>query len=318
MRKSLDLNDVKIFSSAARAGSLSEAAKQLGLPNSTLSRSVTRLEKHLGLSLVRRGQHGLVLTDAGDDYLKYCSNALDTLRNAGDLLDKHRTHPRGVIRVACPIIIARDCLAPLLCKFVEIQPELRVDIQPYSSQWDQEPKGDIDVFFKVRAPKDSFRRVHTYPAAKRGLYASSAYARTHGIPDDPAELSKHRCTGSEDDPFYAKWKLTNEGKTVIPDLVFHVMSSDPAVHRQLVLDGVGISILPLWMARNPAIAGQLVPVLPLWHPESVSLRALYSGSASMTPKVKVFLDFLALHIGTDLDARLRGLKAEECFEARSR
>jgi DNA-binding transcriptional LysR family regulator len=313
MRKALDLNDVQIFASAARAGSLSEAAKELGLPTSTVSRSLTRLEKHLGLLLVRRGQRGLLLTDAGSEYLNSSVEALHTLRNAGELLDRNWSHPRGVLKVACPITMARDVMGPLMRRFVDAQPELRVDIQPYSSLWDQEPKEDIDIFFKIQAPRDSLRRVHHYPSAKRALYASTSYVRKYGLPNDPAELSNHRCTGSTDDAFYANWKLTKGGKTVALDLIFQVMSSDPFVHRQLVLDGVGISILPLWMAKDPAIAADLERVLPLWVPDPVSLCALYSGTSDMIPKVKIFLDFMAAHLGTDLDPRLHGLKAKECF-----
>jgi DNA-binding transcriptional LysR family regulator len=313
MRKALDLNDVQIFASAARAGSLSEAAKELGLPTSTVSRSVTRLEKFLGLLLVRRGQRGLVLTDAGSQYLNSSVEALHTLRNAGELLDRNWSHPRGVLKVACPMTMARDVMGPLMSRFVDAQPELRVDILAYSSLWDQEPKEDTDVFFKIRPPRDSFRRVHHYPATKRALYASKAYVRKYGLPNDPADLSNLRCTGSADDAFYANWKLTKGGKTVALDLVFQVMSSDPFVHRQLVLDGVGISILPLWMANDPAIAAGLERVLPLWAPDPVSLCALYSGRSDTIPKVKIFLDFMAAHLGTDLDPRLHGLKAKECF-----
>jgi len=201
MRKALDLNDVQIFASAARAGSLSEAAKELGLPTSTVSRSLTRLEKHLGLLLVRRGQRGLLLTDAGSEYLNFSAEALHTLQNAGELLERNRSHPRGVLRVACPMTMARDVMAPLLFRFVDAQPELRVDVQPYSSRWDQEPKEDIDIFFKIRAPRDSLRRVHHYSSTKRALYASKSYVRKYGLPNGPADLSNHRCTGSADDPF---------------------------------------------------------------------------------------------------------------------
>jgi LysR family transcriptional activator of dmlA len=313
MRKTLDLNDVQIFATAARAGSLSEAAQELGLPTSTVSRSLTRLEKHLGLLLVRRGQRGLSLTDVGREYLNFSIEALHTLRNAGALLDRNRSHPRGVLRVACPMTMARDVMGPLLRSFVDAQPELRLDIQPYSSQWDQEPKEDIDIFFKIRTPKDSLRRVHHYPLTKRALYASKSYVRKYGLPNDPVELSNHRCTGSADDPFYANWKLTKGAKTVAPDLTFQVMSSDPFVHRQLVLDGVGISILPVWIGNNSVIAPDLERVLPLWVPDPVSLCSLYSGASDMIPKIRIFLDFMAAHVGTDLDPRLHSLKAEECF-----
>ena len=185
-----------------------------------MSRSLTRLEKHLGLLLVRRGQRGLLLTDAGSEYLNSSVEALHTLRNAGEFLDRNRSHPRGVLRVACPITMARDVMGPLMRRFFDAQPELRVDIQPYSSLWDQEPKEDIDIFFKIRAPRDSLRRVQHYPSAKRALYASRSYVRKYGLPNDPAELSNHRCTGSADDAFYANWKLTKGGKTVALDLIF--------------------------------------------------------------------------------------------------
>jgi DNA-binding transcriptional LysR family regulator len=91
--------------------------------------------------------------------------------------------------------MARDVMGPLMRRFVDAQPELRVDIQPYSSPWDQEPKEDIDIFFKIRAPRDSLKRVHRYPSAKRALYASKSYVRKYGLPNDPAELSNHRVSG---------------------------------------------------------------------------------------------------------------------------
>jgi len=95
--------------------------------------------------------------------------------------------------------------------------------------------------------------------------------------------------------------------------VFHVVTDDPFVRRQVVLDGAGIAILPLWLALEPAIAKRLVRVLPAWQPTPVVPCALYSASSRLTPKVKAFLDFIQTYVGTDLDPRLRGNKAIECF-----
>ena len=82
--KRLDLNDVRIFVIAARTGTFSGAARELGLPTSTVSRSITRLERYLGLLLVQRGQRGVVLTDAGTEYLGSCKQALQTLKDGGN------------------------------------------------------------------------------------------------------------------------------------------------------------------------------------------------------------------------------------------
>ena len=128
-----------------------------------------------------------------------------------------------------------------------------------------------------------------------------------GVPAEPADLASHSCFAVE------SWTLTNGKKTVTPDLTFHVVTGDPFLLRQLVLDGAGIASLPLWIALDPAIARRLVRILPAWQPAPVVLCALYSASSRLTPKVKAFLDFIGTYLGTDRDPRLRGAKARDCF-----
>jgi len=316
--KRLDLNDVRIFVIAARTATFSGAARELGLPTSTVSRSITRLERYLGLLLVQRGQRGVVLTDAGTKYLGSCKQALQALKDGGELLDRHRVHPGGLLRVACPITMARGCLAPMLMTFLNSHPELQVEIDPYCSGFDKEPNENVDIHFKVREPNDSGRHVRHYRATKLALYASRGYVSAFGVVKEPEDLQAHRCIGDGSDSRYAKWKLTKGKKSVILELRFQVMATDPEVHRRLALDGAGVTMLPIWMAKNPAIADELVPVLPHWRPDSLPLYALYSGTSGMTPKVKAFLDFVAGYLGTDRDPRVDGCAAYECFEKSTR
>src|SRR5438128_644651 len=165
MRKTTNLDDISIFVAIAEAGTLSAAATHLQLPVSTISRSLTRLEKNINLLLVRRSQRGLALTDPGKEYLLSCKRALRVLREGRELLDKNRASPSGLLRVACPMTMGRDAISPLLSKFIEAFPDLRVELETYSSAFDQEPKEDIDVFFKVRSPRDSSRRIRSYPGS---------------------------------------------------------------------------------------------------------------------------------------------------------
>src|ERR1700689_4194729 len=97
-----DLDDIRMFTLAAQSGSLSGAAQELRVATSTVSRSLTRLERRLGLLLVRRGQHGLRLTDAGKGYFSSCSRALRTLRDAELQLEKILSNPGGGLVKACP------------------------------------------------------------------------------------------------------------------------------------------------------------------------------------------------------------------------
>jgi LysR family transcriptional activator of dmlA len=294
----LDLNDVRTFVAVAQAGTLTAAAKELQLPPSTVSRALTRLEQHLGVLLVRRSPRGLVLTDSGNSYLQSCRRALWTLRHGSELLQHRRSKPNGLIKVACPITMARDLLAPLLKEFLGRYPDLRIEIEAYASSYDQEPREDVDVFFKLRAPKDSLRHVRLYPGTARGLFASPGYVRASSKPAAPSDLAGHSCIGS------GVWRLSRGQKNVTPNILFRVVSSEPAVALKLALSGFGIAILPLWMTTHACVRKRLMPILPQLTPEPITLCALFFGPARLTPKVQVLLDFLAEYIGTDQDPRL--------------
>jgi DNA-binding transcriptional LysR family regulator len=203
--------------------------------------------------------------------------------------------------------MAREILAPLMKDFIARFPSLKMEIEPYSFGWDQEPREDVDVFFKLKAPKDSVRRVRSYPGTARGLFASPAYVNVAGSPANPAELAAHRCAGS------GVWKLSRGSKEVSPNIAFHVVTSDPGINLRFALDGLGITVLPLWLAKHPENRSRLIPILPHWKPEPITLCALFSGSSRLTPKVEGLLDFLAEYIGTDRDPRLKSARAKEYF-----
>lgn len=303
----LDLNDVRIFAAMAESKTLSAAAKELGVPASTVSRSLSRLEKHLGVLLVRRSSRGVALTDSGREYLLTCRRALRMLKDGGEALESQRAHPRGLLKMGCPITMARDLLAPLMKEFLRRYPDLRVEIEPYASGWDQEPRDDVDVFFKLRAPRDSLRRVRPYPGTTRGLFASREYVAAHGSPASLEDLAAHRCIG------HGTWKLSRGKSVASLNPMFCVVTSDPHVHLTLASQGLGISILPLWMAEWPEVSKKLVPILPRWRPDPISVCALFSGQSRLTPKVQVLLDFLEEHFGTEKDPRLRQKWKKEYF-----
>jgi DNA-binding transcriptional LysR family regulator len=305
-----DLNDVRMFVAVAQAGTLTAAAKELKLPASTMSRALTRLEKHLGVLLVQRSPRGLVLTDLGKDYLQSCRRALRTLKDGGELLEGRRSSPSGIIKVAGPVTMCRDVLAPLLKEFLGRYPDLRVEIEPYASGWDQEPREDVDVFFKLRAPKDSVRRVRPYPGTVRGLFASPSYIQVSGNPATPDDLTAHCCVG------YGVWKLSRGKKIAVPNIPFRVLSGDPTVALKLILSGFGVGILPIWMAKHADVRDRLRPILPQWSPEPITLCALFSGPSRLTPKVQVLLDFLDEYLGTDRDPRIENDLAKGYFTDR--
>jgi DNA-binding transcriptional LysR family regulator len=204
-----------------------------------------------------------------------------------------------------------EVFAPLLKEFLGRYPDLRIEIQPFAPGWDQEPREDVDVFFKLRAPKDSLQRVRPYPGIVRGLFASPGYTRAAGNPAVPDDLAAHSCVGS------GVWKLRRGKKIATPSVLFRVASGDPTVGLKLAMNGFGITMLPLWMAKSPDVRHALTPILPQWTPEPLTLCALFSGPSRLTPKVQVLLDFLDEYIGTDRDPRLKKDLAKGYFTDRT-
>ncbi|MGA3227693.1 MAG: substrate binding domain-containing protein [Acidobacteriaceae bacterium] len=212
-----------------------------------------------------------------------------------------------MIRIACPGAMVRHLLTPMMGKLVNAFPDLKIDLQDYIPTHVPLPRLDVDMIFMVSPPNDSSRMIRSYPCAKRGLFASEEYLREYGHPKSPLELVNHRCVGIN------RWELTSDQTTMIPPVTFHVTTGDPAVSRQLAKDGVGITVLPLWMAKTPALRDILVHVLPDWAPPPIPLVALYCSPHALTPKINKVLEFLSEYIGTDKDPRLEHTTASECF-----
>ena len=306
------LEDVRAFTEAARLGTLSSAGAELNVPASTISRAIARLETYTGLMLMRRGPGGLVLTDAGREYAVACSAALGSLRDGDNVLDRHRTQPAGNLRILCPYLLARDVLAPVLPHFTKAHPELVLEIALYASRWDEEPKNDTDIVFKVVTPKDSSRRAQRFPAACIGLFANPDYLGGSKAPSRPSDLVDHRCIGAYPTR-ETSWSLTRGTATVLQSVTCGVRSVEAELRLQLALAGQGITPLPMWLALRPQYAGKLVQILPNWQLEPTVLHALYYGAAKQSPKVKLFLDFVTEFVGTERDPRLMGAPYKRCF-----
>ncbi len=303
----VDLNDIRIFTVVGQEGTLSSAAVKLKLPTSTVSRALTRLEKSLGALLVRRSSRGHALTDSGKEYLQVCRRALRTLDEGGEKLAAQREQPSGLIKVACPITMTHLILAPLLSELLGRYPQLRLQIESYTPAADQEFREDIDVVFKVRTPRDSIRRMRNYPSTKRGLFASAQYIERFGLPARPEDLLTHTCIGS------GPWQFSRGDTTVAPGIQSQIILNDPSVLLDLTLRHRGIALLPLYMGKWPETVNKLIPVLPRWTTQPVTLCALFSGQSRLTPKVHVLLDFLSEYIGTARDPRLRGADPKGLF-----
>jgi DNA-binding transcriptional LysR family regulator len=291
----VDLNDVATFVRVAQGGGFTAAAKGLGVPKSTVSRAVARLEGALGVRLVHRTTRALALTDAGRSYYERVRGAVVGLADASaDVVDMG-TEPRGTIRITAPVDLGQMLLADVIAGFVAKYPQVHFEVSLTGRVVDIVGEG-FDMAIRASPLNDSSLVARKLGGADLGLYASRAYLRARGTPARVTELAGHEFIGFR--------PMSSNGAPLAltgPEGVEHVEAHPGIVvddllfvHR-LIAAGSGIGVLPLFFSGACASKREkddLVRVLPEHVVRSGSL-SLVAPSARQEPRrVKLFREFL--------------------------
>jgi DNA-binding transcriptional LysR family regulator len=291
-----DLNELQFFTQVARAQSFTVAAKRLGVPKSSVSRAISRLEARLGMRLVQRTTRNVSLTEAGEIYLDRCERVLEEAEQADLAIGALLAKPRGRLRVGAPASFARLILGPVLGEFLSRCPELRLSLQLLGADTSAR-EGSLDLLIRPGPLEDSGLLMKPLMRIRLGAYASPRYVERCGTPASPADLRQHSCIttscGTLGEPGdSATWRLHRGAEVKEVRVESRVAAPDPTINHQLAAAGVGIALLPLAVARADVEQHRLVRLLPEWEPDPVELFALYSARLSTSPKVRVFLEFL--------------------------
>jgi DNA-binding transcriptional LysR family regulator len=291
-----DLNELHFFVQVANALSFTTAAKHLGVPKSSVSRAITRLEDRLGVSLVERTTRSVALTEAGEVYLDRCQRVMEEAERADLAVGALLAKPRGRLRVGAPGIFARSILGPVLGEFLTAYPELRLQLLLSGGEAPPREK-NLDLVIRPGPLEDSGLLMKPLLRIRLGAYASPLYLENRDLPDSPAALRQQSCITTSCGTFgepadSAIWRLRRGSELKEVRVESRASVPDPTITHQLALAGVGVALLAQSVARIDVEQGRLVRLLPDWEPEPVELHALYSPQLGSSPKVRVFLQFL--------------------------
>ena len=280
----LDWNEMQIFERVAARMSVTRAAEELGLPKSTVSRAITRMESRLGLKLIERTTRRLRLTDVGSEYAERAAAMAGLAKEAERELSERRKTPAGLLRVSTPATLLRSFLSPHLAGFARKHPLVEVEFL--------NPAANVEADLYLRAgspPEDSSLNLKMLGKVGVALYASPRYVAERGVVRSPEDLTAHSVLGVSRK---MQWRLRSGKKEAVVGLTAKWSAPDPVVVIQLAVDGCGVSQAPLFLGRAEERAGRLVRVLPEWEASPVELMAMYPGQSERTPKTGVFLEFL--------------------------
>ncbi len=288
--------DLGFFSALASAGSLSAAARELGVTTPAISKHLALMESRLGMSLVNRTTRRMSLTQEGEVYLEHARRILGEIDDMEALLGGAKSTAKGLLRVNATLGFGRSHIAPLISKFVVLHPQVEVQLQ-LSVNPPPLTEDAFDVCIRFGAPPDARVIAKRIAPNRRLLCASPAYLDKHGSPKVPHDLVRHNCIGiRQGEEAYGVWRLTHgRGKSALTEAVKtrgNLTTNDGEIAVNWALDGHGVLMRAEWDIERHLANGRLVQVLPQCHTPDADIHAVYPPRHQTTGRVRAFVDFL--------------------------
>ncbi|WP_293372349.1 LysR family transcriptional regulator [Nevskia sp.] len=275
------------YARAVETGSFSAVARELSIGQPNVSRHIASLESHLGTRLLHRSTRKLTVTPEGERYYAEVRRALDAIAEA-ESNARGEDQPQGLLRVACPVALARFKLMPLVKQFLVAYPAIELDLHVADRKVDLIEEG-VDVAIRVGELRDSSLRARRLGTARRICVASSTYLSRRGVPQSPEELRDHNCIRYSLLATGTIWPFERQPVEVRGN--FRVDS--PEAVLAAVLDGIGIGLMPSWLFADSLAAGTVRQLLDNWEIPSLPVNALYPAKRLMPRRAAAFMDFVA-------------------------
>jgi DNA-binding transcriptional LysR family regulator len=281
----------------ANCGSLSAAARELGITTPAVSKRLASIEARVGVPLVNRTTRRMNMTPEGDVLLEHARRILAEIADLDQLLAASKGVPKGQLRVNATLGFGRLHIAPAISKYVLRYPEVDVQLQ---LSVDPPPLTDdqFDVCIRFGAPADTRVIARRLAANRRLLCASPKYIAQHGEPKNPGELGRHNCISiRQGDEAYGLWRLSSgrdtkhHGEAV--KVRGNLTTNDGEIAVNWALDGHGILMRAEWDVERYLRSGRLVQVLPDFQTPDADIYAVYPQRHQLSARIRTFVEFLS-------------------------
>lgn len=291
----LDLGDLMVFTKVVETESLTKAGQILGLPKSTVSRRISRLEKSLGVQLLHRSTRAVTVTQDGALFFEYCLRSIGVLRDGERALHDQQRTPQGVVKVAVPYVLGQSLIGPLLADYLEKFPDVRL-VSMLSDDAVGLLRSGFDVALAMGPLADSGLIAAKLGTTGCGLFGSPRYFERKGMPQSHIDLPRFDLLASGTVDRRHRWTLHDSNAEVGIDFAPRLLCNDLILLRNATLAGLGIANLPAFLCKQDLAEGRLVEVLPQWQTADLSFFAMFADPKGVPVRVRTLLDFLVEHL----------------------
>lgn len=287
------LGSLNAFVQAAEARSFTVAGRKLGVSSSAIGKAVARLEERLAVRLFHRSTRTITLTPEGALFLERCRRIFCEIEAAELELAQTQGEPRGKLRVSMPL--AGMLMMPTLSAFMRAYPDIELDLDFSDRLVDVIDEG-FDGVVRAGDVSDSRLMARTLGTFRLMLVGSPGYFARKGTPRKPEDLAGHACLHHRfaTNGKLERWPLRRGRKDFELPTTAVANTIEPLIY--MAEQGLGITCLPDFAIRRQLAEGTLVSVLDSHTQHSGTFRMLWPSSRYLSPKLRVFVDFMAKHL----------------------
>lgn len=287
------ISRIGIFLEVVKYQSFAKAARKLGMTGPALSKQVQSLEDQLGVRLLNRTTRQVTLTEEGALYSEKARKALEDLNEAEQQIQELKACPTGILRVNAPMSFGKKYLISPIAAFAKEYPNVKMEVDFDDREVDIIGEG-YDVVVRIGALKDSSfisRRLANCPIL---LCASPDFIKQYGEPKTPDDLINYPSIRYNKHGVSSGWQYEDEnGKVSVANLNLQFLANNAEMMLEACLQGVGISLLPIFVASTYLQSGELVEVLPKYkNSPQRGIHAIFPQNRHLSTKVRLFVDSL--------------------------
>lgn len=297
-RPNVDLLDVLAFVRVVETGAFARAAERMGMSKSILSRRVQRLEEQLGARLLTRTAQGAQPTDIGEAYFARASNILAELEAAEEVVADAVTQIAGPIRISAPISFGIDYLGSALADFAAAHPRIDLDVSLEDKKVDL-AGGGFDLAVRIGNLADSALIARRLTTIRSVVLASPAYLDARGRPEHPRDLNGHDLLVYANIGSSEQWRFQVDGAWEQVRGNPRLRADNGDILREAACAGLGICILPTFIASSAIRDGKLEPLLADYPQPDIGLHVVMPPGRATTARVRALIEFLAARFGPE-------------------
>lgn len=286
-----NVDTLLLFGKVVECRSLSKAAALLGMPKSTVSRKISKLESDLGIKLLRKNTHQITVTDLGEQVYEHSLKIQAEANEVRALVEGSKQEPQGKLRVAIPVFVGIDYASRVGATFLQRYPRSQLEIRLVDDMA-HPVKDGYDVVFGVGPLQDSTLLARKLFTLECFLCASTAFLANLPEPiTAPTQLNQQPFVDSDFHAGQHKLVLNRGRKHYELSPLIRARANNFQVCKQYILQGLGIGIMPKQIICSGELEeGTILPVLPEWSPNSVDVYMIYPFQLSFSNLISAFYD----------------------------